>query len=1370
MARRPPRSALLLRCGVAMVGLLSTTVLARAASPLETDYATVVRPALQKYCLGCHSTKLKKGSLDLERFVSIDVGRKDLKAWQQTQEMLEAGEMPPAGKPQPTAGERQAVLAWVRGFLDAEARARAGDPGHIPLRRLSNSEYDRTVHDLTGIDLRPAREFPTDGAAGEGFTNAAEALTDISPALLTKYLNAAKEIADHAVLLPDGFRFSAGKTRREWINESVAGLRRFYASFTPDGRLPLRPYLAATVRHRDAVMNGKIALDEVARNEKLNRQYLGILWQSLTGSTPSQPFDSIRERWRRASAKDVDALVAEIAAWQDTLWQFVPIGSYRYGNTVRQVSNDPAWAESLAVNLSVQPAPGQSDVVLYLTARNLLPGRSDGTALWRRPRLEKPGQTPLLLRDYATFGPAAEFDYPAVFGDTTKYLAAALDGVAHSDLSVSELAAKHQIEAAFLKRWIDVLALSAGNNKSRGGRVVATVPLTLLKEKTARIDGRPAIGGWRKEGTDLPVLLTNASDRTEHIPGTVPAHGVAVHPMPQEFVAATWKSPLTGRVRIAAKVTHAHPACGNGVTWRIEHRHADRAVVLAEGNVDLGKEASVSVDSVSVASGDIVLLAIDARDGNHVCDLTDIALTISDADRADRTWDLAGDVADTILDGNPHADRHGNAETWSFVRGASTPETSSAVGPVVTPASSLGRWRAAALDPARRDETTKLAAEVQKLLTGPRPAASHPDHGLYDHLVYFDGPLLRGLDLARFGRAKTNRGRRGLPQTGFRNNGEDFAAPLNSVVELRLPAALFRDRSFVAEGAAPDGSALLFQVSTNPPGDRRWDGKTAVVATPDAYKQLLRGYAEFRRVFPRYICFAEVIPTDEAVSLKMFHREDEPLERLFLDAKQKRRIDQLWMLHRFISRQPLAENAYLPQFIGFVTQDQPKELLAYFESQRPTFQKRADDFQKERDTAVPRQLDALIRFAVKSYRRPLGEKESAELFALYQSARQKGVDHEEAFRAVLARVLVAPAFIFKIEQAPSGKEPRPVSDWELATRLSFFVWGTMPDDELRALAAAEKLHEPAVLAEQTRRMLKDEQVRAIAVEFGTQWLHVRGFDGVNEKNEKLFPTFTAELRAAMNEEAVRFFQDLFQNDGTVTQILNSDHTSVNGALARHYGIPGVAGPEWRRVDAVKQFGRGGILGLAAVQAKQSGASRTSPVLRGNWVVETLLGEKLPRPPPDVPKLPEEEAAGDGLTTRQRVEAHAKDAACAVCHVRIDPFGFALERYDAVGRRRDFDSGGHPMDTHARLKDGTEFDGIDGLRTYLLTKKRDVFVRLFCRKLLGYALGRSVTLSDTLLLDEMVSELQKNDGRLSAAVLAIVRSPQFRMIRGRDFVE
>ena len=538
------------------------------------------------------------------------------------------------------------------------------------------------------------------------------------------------------------------------------------------------------------------------------------------------------------------------------------------------------------------------------------------------------------------------------------------------------------------------------------------------------------------------------------------------------------------------------------------------------------------------------------------------------------------------------------------------------------------------------------------------------------------------------------------------------------------------------------------------------------MASPESagYKRLIQGYAKFRRVFPLFLCFPQVIPNDEVVSLKMFHREDEPLARLFLDPEQQQRLKHLWDEHQFISRQAIAENEYLPLFIGFVTQDQPKTMFDFFDAQRPAFQQRADVLLKAEEAAILKQLETLLAFAERAYRRPLSDKERSDLRDLYQTIRTKGQDHDDTFRRVLARVLVAPAFLFRIERAPSGKERGLVTDWELATRLSYFLWSSAPDDELRKLAAAGRLHNPDVLSGQVERMLKDKRLRTLAVEFGTQWIHVRGFDDFKEKNETLFPTFTAEFRKAVYEESILFFQDLFQSDRAVTQVLDADYTFLNESLAKHYGIPGVSGPQWRRVDGVRKFGRGGVLGLASVQSRQAGASRSSPVLRGNWVVETLLGEKLPRPPADVPRLPEKEGDG-GLTMRQQVELHAKSPSCAKCHVRIDPYGFALEKYDSIGRLREKDLAGLNVDAKAKLRDGTEFEGIDGLRTYLLTQKKDVVVRLFCRRLLGYALGRAVTLSDTALLDEMVSKLNKNDGRVSIAVQSIVHSPQFRMIRG-----
>jgi hypothetical protein len=360
---------------------------------------------------------------------------------------------------------------------------------------------------------------------------------------------------------------------------------------------------------------------------------------------------------------------------------------------------------------------------------------------------------------------------------------------------------------------------------------------------------------------------------------------------------------------------------------------------------------------------------------------------------------------------------------------------------------------------------------------------------------------------------------------------------------------------------------------------------------------------------------------------------------------------------------------------------------------------------------------------------------------------------------------VAPAFLYRLETPGPGAEAAPVTDWELASRLSYFLWSSMPDAALRELAAAGKLRHPDVLAAQARRMLRDARVRRLALEFGCAWLHIYNFDELSEKSERHFPSF-GQLRGAMYEESIRFFTDLFQRGGSVLDILNADYTFLNEPLAAHYGIPNVTGPEWRRVEGVRKFSRGGILAQATTLAKQSGASRTSPILRGNWVSEVLLGEKLPRPPKDVPRLPEDEAT-ENLTVRELTEKHSTDPRCATCHSRIDAFGYALEAFDAIGRRRVLDLGGRPIDTRVVVKDGARFADVDGLRDYLLTQRRDAFLRQFCRKLLGYALGRAVQLSDEPLLKEMRIQLQAHDYSMDTAVEMIVRSRQFREIRGRE---
>jgi len=529
-----------------------------------------------------------------------------------------------------------------------------------------------------------------------------------------------------------------------------------------------------------------------------------------------------------------------------------------------------------------------------------------------------------------------------------------------------------------------------------------------------------------------------------------------------------------------------------------------------------------------------------------------------------------------------------------------------------------------------------------------------------------------------------------------------------------------------------------------------------------ARKRIEANFDEFRQIFPAALCYTKIVPVDEVVTLTLFYREDDHLRRLMLDDAQTAKLNRLWDEMHFVSHDALTLVDAYDQLWQFATQDADPKV---FEPLREPIKQRAAAFRKLLIDTEPKHLDALLEFAGRAYRRPLTPAKTDELRGLYRKLREQELPHDEAIRLTLARVLVAPAFLYRAEKPGPGNEPSPVSDWELANRLSYFLWSSMPDAELRELAAAGRLRDPNVLTAQARRMLKDARVRRTSTEFACAWLHIYGFDELGEKSDRHFPTFTG-LRGAMYEESIRFFTDFFQNDRSVLEILDADYTYLNEALAKHYAIPGVTNSDWRRVEGVKKYGRGGILGQATTLAKQSGASRTSPILRGNWVAEVLLGDRLPRPPKDVPRLPEDEAT-ESLTVRQLVEKHSSDPRCYGCHRRIDGFGFALESFDAIGRHRDKDLGDRPIETHSKVLDGTEIDGIDGLRNYLLTKRKDAFLRQFCRKLLGYALARGVQLSDQPLLTEMRAGLKANDYRIDTAIDLIVRSRQFREIRGKD---
>ena len=443
------------------------------------------------------------------------------------------------------------------------------------------------------------------------------------------------------------------------------------------------------------------------------------------------------------------------------------------------------------------------------------------------------------------------------------------------------------------------------------------------------------------------------------------------------------------------------------------------------------------------------------------------------------------------------------------------------------------------------------------------------------------------------------------------------------------------------------------------------------------------------------------------------------------------------------------------------------------------------NLEKERKAAEPRQLAALTDFAERAYRRPLTAAERADLAAYYHQLRSRNrLSHSDAIRDSLVAVLVSPDFLYRLDlrtaaaprpavtKAATGSEAKafasePLSSYSLANRLSYFLWSSLPDAELMKHAASGDLADPKVLRAQTRRMLKDPRMSGLATEFTGNWLGFRQFETANSVDRERFPAFDDALREAMFQEPIRFMADTIARDGSVLDLLYGDYTFVNGPLARHYGMPEVPGDDtWVRVDNAGQYGRGGILPMAVFMTQNSPGLRTSPVKRGNWVVQKVLGVRVPPPPPAVPELPNDEAKTD-RPIREMLARHRSVPMCASCHERFDSFGLVFEGYGPIGGARTHDLAGRPVDTSATFPGGFEGSGMTGLHAYIREHRQDRYVDNIARKLLAYALNRSLQMSDEGLVDRMLQDLKAGDHRFSALVETIVLSPQFRNRRVPD---
>jgi len=1400
---------------------------------LEKSFSTSVQSVVQKYCSKCHNEKLSEAEVDLTQWASWDHVKKQTRTLARVLEQFQTQQMPPPEEPQPSSDDRQAVIHWIERWLALQAERFAGDPGPVILRRLNNAEYTNTIRDLTNLpEIQPAKEFPADSAAGEGFSNTGAALV-MSPSLVRKYLDAAKSIAEHVVLLPDGITFAANPSRSDMTNSTLDEIRRFYAPFSDQsggakvnlqgivfetnqgGRLPIEKYLVASLKIRDALQRKPQAnpqdvansIASIAASDNLNAKYLTTLWKQLSDPNAKGLLSTIQKRWQATQFDAPDALIAEVLSWQKALWKFSSVGHIgkRDGPKAWQEPVNPIRKEQELV-WPIAKDPGTQDILIYLQLADAGDGNQDDAVVISNPRLVAPGRPDLPLRNLDALVRTFQTQQSIWIGQTQSVLTALDEWLENPQgRSLEELAKQIQSPTVLVKAWAHTLGLSDHSDPSAN----ANPDRRRLVNKSESMSGYAFVTGWVAE--DALSILANSSDQHVRIPGNMPPKSVAVHPSPSRSICTSWKAPLPLKIDCQALVRHAHSECGNGIAWRLELRRGTLSQVLSSGFSAGAKDVPIGPHkSLRVRAGDELVLVIEPRDSNHSCDMTAIDMTITSLQTAsspEEIWNLSQDLHPNILEANPHADSKGRQGVWEFFTEPALGNKASNQNGLIPPESLLAKW----LNEPDASVRKQLIGDLQKLLLDPNSApADSPDGLLARRLPSASGPFFmaamesnmqpkvedpsgtdKSSDSVRYGWSASMFG---SEVEGAKLNDNQALVRAPEIIEIRLPASIAAGAQLVASAslhpvAGKNGSVQVALSDRRPEQGNAPIPKTDIVAKDPNWTNVSRqfqvdspvlvsssglaqarieeSFDRFRDLFPIALCYTKIVPVDEVVTLTLFYREDDKLRKLMLDDQQTLQLERLWDQLHFVSQDALKSVDAYEQLWQFATQDADPSA---FEPLKEPILRKAAEFRQTVLDAQDKHVASVLEFAQRAYRQPLSDMQRTTLVSLYKSLIANDTPHEDAIGLMVARVLVSPEFLYRVERPTEGTDkPTDITDLELANRLSYFLWASMPDKELMDLARSGKLSDPANLRVQVQRMLKDPKAQRMAVEFGTMWLHIRDLDVLDEKSETHFPEF-ALIRGDLYKEAIYLFTDALANDRSVLDLLSGDYTFLNGRLANYYGIPDVgpadATEPWRKVDGVRKYARGGILTLGATLAKQSGASRTSPILRGNWLCEVVLGEKLPKPPKNVPVLAE--LPPEGISERELTERHSSDPACSKCHQRIDPYGYALENYDAIGRFRKLDASGKAINTTTQLPSGQMIQNFDDLRSYLEVHRKEDFVRQFNRKLLGYALGRSVQLSDEPILSQIIQQQRAGGWSIQETICQIVLSKPFRQIRGKDF--